>query len=78
MGHSYRSAVFFLFLVIPFFFSTWEEYHTGVLYLGYFNGPTEGLLVACTLQLVSAITGRTRTINIIIRLVLSIEKKILI
>ncbi|CAI2187819.1 12462_t:CDS:2 [Funneliformis geosporum] len=57
MGHSYWSATFFLLLVIPFFFSTWEEYHTGVLYLGYFNGPTEGLIIACALQLVSAITG---------------------
>jgi ethanolaminephosphotransferase len=57
MGHSYRSAVFFLLVVIPFFFSTWEEYHTGVLYLGYINGPTEGLIVACLLQLLSAIAG---------------------
>src|SRR5437016_6335308 len=32
MGHTYNSAAFFLLAVIPFFFSTWEEYHTGVLY----------------------------------------------
>ena len=25
---------------LPMFFSTWETYHTHVLYLGYFNGPT--------------------------------------
>jgi ethanolaminephosphotransferase len=23
--------------------STWEQYHTGTLYLGYFNGPEEGI-----------------------------------
>ena len=62
MGHSYRSAATYLFIIIPFFFSTWEEYHTGVLYLGYINGPTEGLLIACILQLTSAIAG-IQTIN---------------
>lgn len=62
LGHSYRSAAFFLLSVIPFFFSTWETYHTGVLYLGYINGPTEGLIVACLLQLLSAIAG-IQTVN---------------
>jgi ethanolaminephosphotransferase len=62
MGHSYRSAALFLLLVIPFFFTTWEEYHTGVLYLGYINGPTEGLIIACLLQLSSAIAG-SQTVN---------------
>ncbi|KAH8119657.1 Choline/ethanolaminephosphotransferase [Phellopilus nigrolimitatus] len=38
-------------------FSTWEEYHTGTLYLGYFNGPTEGVLIACTIHLISAMFG---------------------
>jgi len=57
IGHTYNSAVLFLLTVIPFFFSTWEEYHTGILYLGYCNGPTEGLLLGCILQLTSAIAG---------------------
>lgn len=32
-----------------FYYSTWEEYHTGTLYLGYFSGPVEGifLLIGC-------------------------------
>ncbi|THH09219.1 hypothetical protein EW145_g2177 [Phellinidium pouzarii] len=38
-------------------FSTWEEYHTGTLYLGYFNGPTEGVLIACAIHVVSAAFG---------------------
>ncbi|KLO08212.1 Choline/ethanolaminephosphotransferase [Schizopora paradoxa] len=38
-------------------FSTWEEYHTGTLYLGYFNGPTEGVLIACAIHVISAVFG---------------------
>jgi len=40
---------------IPMFFSTWETYHTHTLYLGYFNGPTEGILIACFLMILSGI-----------------------
>lgn len=39
------------------FFSTWETYHTHTLYLGYFNGPTEGLLLACLLMCMSGCYG---------------------
>lgn len=39
---------------IPMFFSTWETYHTHTLYLGYINGPTEGLILAATIMLMSA------------------------
>jgi ethanolaminephosphotransferase len=42
---------------LPMFFSTWETYHTHVLYLGYFNGPTEGLIIACLLMIVSGMFG---------------------
>jgi hypothetical protein len=41
----------------PFYVSTWEEYHTGVLYLGVMNGPTEGLLAAQLCMLLSAWLG---------------------
>lgn len=27
---------------VAFYASTWEEYHTGILYLGYLSGPVEG------------------------------------
>lgn len=40
-----------------FYLPTWEEYHTGVLYLGYINGPTEGLLCAIGLMILSGIYG---------------------
>ena len=42
---------------LPMFFSTWETYHSHTLYLGYFNGPTEGLIIACSIVIVSGIYG---------------------
>lgn len=42
---------------LPMFFSTWETYHTHTLYLGYFNGPTEGLILACVLMILSGYYG---------------------
>ncbi|KAI9483091.1 MAG: CDP-alcohol phosphatidyltransferase-domain-containing protein [Benjaminiella poitrasii] len=42
-----------------FYLSTWEEYHTGVLYLGYFSGPVEGVLMLCAVHLISGIFGPT-------------------
>jgi ethanolaminephosphotransferase len=42
---------------LPMFFSTWETYHTHTLYLGVFNGPTEGLIIACTLMCISGYYG---------------------
>ncbi|OAX83225.1 hypothetical protein ACJ72_02425 [Emergomyces africanus] len=38
---------------LPMFFSTWETYHTHTLYLGYVNGPTEGLIIV-TLMMIAA------------------------
>jgi ethanolaminephosphotransferase len=42
---------------LPMFFSTWETYHTHTLYLGVINGPTEGLLIACSVMIFSGIYG---------------------
>ncbi|PHH92116.1 hypothetical protein CDD83_8879 [Cordyceps sp. RAO-2017] len=42
---------------LPMFFSTWETYHTHTLYLGVFNGPTEGLLIACSVMALSGAYG---------------------
>jgi ethanolaminephosphotransferase len=39
------------------YFSTWETYHTHTLFLGYFNGPTEGLILACTFMSMSGYFG---------------------
>ncbi len=42
---------------LAMFFSTWETYHTHTLYLGYFNGPTEGILIAASVMALSGIFG---------------------
>lgn len=42
---------------LPMYFSCWETYHTHTLYLGYFNGPTEGLLIASLIMIVSGAFG---------------------
>lgn len=42
---------------LPMFFSTWETYHTHTLYLGYINGPTEGILIACLIMAISGVYG---------------------
>ena len=42
--------------IVAFFFSTWE-YHTGILYLGHINGPTEGLVLACLCIVLSGVYG---------------------
>lgn len=39
------------------YLSTWETFHTHVLYLGFFNGPTEGLIMAALMMVVSGIWG---------------------
>jgi ethanolaminephosphotransferase len=43
--------------VLPMFFSTWETYHTHTLYLGIFNGPTEGLTIAALVMAISGFFG---------------------
>ncbi|KAJ5971270.1 CDP-alcohol phosphatidyltransferase [Penicillium vulpinum] len=42
---------------LAMYFSTWETFHTHTLYLGYFNGPTEGLLIAIGSMIASGIWG---------------------
>ncbi|KAF2719961.1 Choline/ethanolaminephosphotransferase [Polychaeton citri CBS 116435] len=42
---------------LPMYFSTWETYHTHTLYLGYFNGPTEGLIMASSIMAISGYFG---------------------
>ena len=42
---------------VAFYFTTWEEYHTGVLHLGLINGPTEGLVLATACMLISGYYG---------------------
>ncbi|KAK9762167.1 hypothetical protein K7432_012367 [Basidiobolus ranarum] len=54
IGQSWWALVAFLAATSNFYLSTWEEYHTGTLYLGYFSGPVEGIVLLVS---VFALTG---------------------
>lgn len=56
-GSSKIGAFTTLLPCLPMFFSTWETYHTHTLYLGYFNGPTEGLIIASLIMAASGYYG---------------------
>lgn len=57
LGATKLGALTALIPTLPMFFSTWETYHTHTLYLGYFNGPTEGLMIASAIMIASGIYG---------------------
>ena len=57
MGSTQETALVAFITCIAMFLSTWETYHTHTLYLGYLNGPTEGILVAISFMLASGIFG---------------------
>ncbi|CAE6477493.1 unnamed protein product [Rhizoctonia solani] len=40
-----------------FYLTTWEEFHTGTLYLGYFSGPVEGIIMIVVLYILTGIFG---------------------
>ncbi|RKP12839.1 CDP-alcohol phosphatidyltransferase-domain-containing protein, partial [Piptocephalis cylindrospora] len=57
LGESWYTVFVFNLTTLTFYLSTWEEYHTGVLYLGYINGPTEGLVLSCLTFIASGYWG---------------------
>lgn len=57
LGTSKTGALTAMIPCLPMFFSTWETYHTHTLYLGYINGPTEGLIIVCVVMLLSGYFG---------------------
>ncbi|THW41437.1 CDP-alcohol phosphatidyltransferase [Aureobasidium pullulans] len=59
LGSTRLGALTALIPTLPMFFSTWETYHTHTLFLGYFNGPTEGLIIAALIMILSGYYGPT-------------------
>ncbi|KAK9237402.1 CDP-alcohol phosphatidyltransferase-domain-containing protein [Lipomyces kononenkoae] len=57
LGPTRTGAFITMVSCLAMFFSTWETYHTHTLYLGYFNGPTEGIIIAVGLMIISGIYG---------------------
>lgn len=57
IGHSYQGVIIYAIAGLGFYFSTIEEYHTGTLYLGYVNVPSEGVVMLCIMYIFSGIYG---------------------
>ncbi|CAO3641321.1 unnamed protein product [Cunninghamella echinulata] len=57
LGQSWWTVLSLLASLGNFYLSTWEEYHTGSLYLGYFSGPVEGVLMLVGVQLITGYFG---------------------
>ncbi|GAA6022593.1 hypothetical protein JCM10207_003917 [Rhodosporidiobolus poonsookiae] len=57
LGHSPYALLCVLVPCWSMYLSTWEEYHTGTLFLGFINGPVEGILLAVAILIVSAVKG---------------------
>lgn len=60
LGQSWWTVASLFASLSNFYLSTWEEYHTGILYLGYFSGPVEGVLMLVGVHLISGIFGKSR------------------
>ncbi|QLL32778.1 hypothetical protein HG536_0D03000 [Torulaspora globosa] len=57
IGYSYL-FIFSQFAVLcNFYLSTWEEYHTHMLFLSEFSGPVEGILLICSTFILAGIFG---------------------
>ncbi|ORZ08337.1 hypothetical protein BCR42DRAFT_462896 [Absidia repens] len=59
LGQSWWTVLSLLASLGNFYLSTWDEYHTGVLYLGHFSGPVEGILMLVGIHLISGYFGPT-------------------
>lgn len=57
LGRGWWSAVSLLTVYINFYLTTWEEYHTHTLYLGYINGPSDGIVAVCLAYCWTAVKG---------------------
>ncbi|KAG2217464.1 hypothetical protein INT45_011900 [Circinella minor] len=57
LGQSWWTVVSLMASLGNFYLSTWEEYHTGILFLGYFSGPVEGVLMLVGVHLISGYFG---------------------
>lgn len=53
VGRSYWSIATMIACLANFYLTTWEEFHTGTLYLSAFSGPVEGILMICAIYLIT-------------------------
>nr|GAT52559.1 predicted protein [Mycena chlorophos] len=57
LGRSWWTVTSQVATLANFYLTTWEEYHTGQLYLGVFSGPVEGILMIVAIFTISGIFG---------------------
>jgi ethanolaminephosphotransferase len=57
LGQSWATLLTAFASLCAFYLTTWEEYHTGTLYLGLVSGPVEGVLTLCLVYFITAFTG---------------------
>ncbi|KAF8586240.1 choline ethanolaminephosphotransferase [Ramaria rubella] len=59
LGRSWWTVASQVGTLANFYLTTWEEYHTGQLFLGVFSGPVEGILMIIIIFLISGTYGPT-------------------
>ncbi|BFZ58679.1 Phosphotransferase [Savitreella phatthalungensis] len=57
LGKSWWALISQFATVANFYLTTWEEYHTGTLYLSFFSGPVEGILIVIGLHTTAWLYG---------------------
>jgi len=57
LGRSWWTVASQVATLANFYLTTWEEYHTGQLYLGVFSGPVEGILIIVAIYTVTGFFG---------------------
>jgi len=55
VGSGWKLWYLFFNFATAFYFTTWEEYHTGELFMGLVNGPSDGIFLCYTLSLLTAL-----------------------
>lgn len=57
LGRSWWTVTSETLTLANFYLTTWEEYHTGILFLGYFSGPVEGILIIVAIYIITGFRG---------------------
>ncbi|KAL0952165.1 hypothetical protein HGRIS_008779 [Hohenbuehelia grisea] len=57
LGRSWWTVASQIATLANFYLTTWEEYHTGQLFLAAFSGPVEGILMIVAIYIISGIYG---------------------
>ncbi|KZT54133.1 Choline/ethanolaminephosphotransferase [Calocera cornea HHB12733] len=57
LGRNWWTVASELATLANFYLTTWEELHTGTLFLGYFSGPVEGILMIVGIYIITGLYG---------------------